>query len=148
MDDLDRQLLNRLQSDFPLTSAPYQLLGEELGLNEAEVLERIGRLKEQGIIRRIGASFNSNGLGYVSSLIALKVPEEQLATVASVVNSYPGVTHNYQRNHAYNLWFTLIAPSSAELMNTLKEIQTKIGDLPYLNLPARRVFKIKAQFSF
>jgi DNA-binding Lrp family transcriptional regulator len=148
VDDLDRQLLNRLQSGFPLASNPFQVLGEELGLEEVQVIERIGRLKEEGIIRRIGASFDSRGLGYVSTLAALKVPENKLLEVAAMVNSYEGVTHNYQRNHEYNLWFTLIAPSSDELESTIREIQERAEGLPGLNLPAQRVFKIKAEFVF
>ncbi len=148
MDDQDRQLLNRLQSQFPLTANPFQTLGAELGLTEAEVISRVSRLKETGIIRRIGASFDSRTLGYASTLAALQVPEPRLLEVVAVVNSYAGVTHNYQRNHDYNLWFTLIAAGAAEIETILREIQEQTGGLPLLNLPAQRVFKIKAEFSF
>ena len=148
VDDRDRQLLNRLQSQFPLTSNPFRALGEELGLEEAEVLSRIKRLKEEGIIRRIGASFDSRELGYISTLVAMQVPDRQLSEVVTVVNGYQGVTHNYQRNHDYNLWFTLIAPSTEELEAILIEIQERVGGLPCLNLPAQQVFKIKAEFTF
>lgn len=148
VDDLDRQILNRLQSHFPITSRPFKELGTELGLSESEVLQRIAHLKEEGIIRRVGASFDSKRLGYKSSLIALKVPEDSIDDVVSVINSYSGVTHNYKRKHEYNLWFTLIAPSWEQLESTLQEIQKRIGNLPCLNLPAQRVFKIKAEFTF
>lgn len=148
MDDRDRQLLNRLQSQFPLNANPFQTLGAELGLTEAEVLNRIGRLKAAGIIRRIGASFDSRALGYASTLVAMQVPEPRLPEVVAVINHYTGVTHNYRRNHAYNLWFTLIAAGAAEIDAILREIQERTGGLPLLNLPAQRVFKIKAEFSF
>ena len=148
MDDQDRQLLNRLQSHFPLTVNPFQTLGAELGLTEPEVLSRISRLKETGIIRRIGASFDSRALGYASTLAAMQVPEPRLSEVVAVVNSFPGVTHNYRRNHDYNLWFTLIAAGAPEIEGILREIQERTGGLPLLNLPAQRVFKIKAEFTF
>ena len=148
MDDQDRQLLNRLQSHFPLTANPFQTLGAELGLTEPEVLSRISRLKETGIIRRIGASFDSRALGYASTLAAMQVPEPRLSEVVAVVNSFPGVTHNYRRNHDYNLWFTLIAAGAPEIEGILREIQERTGGLPLLNLPAQRVFKIKAEFTF
>lgn len=147
VDDLDRRLLNRLQSDFPITAYPFQTLGAELGLSETEVLSRLSRLKGAGIIRRIGASFDSRALGYVSTLAALKVPEGRLPEVVAVVNSYAGVTHNYRRNHDYNLWFTLIAPGAAEIGAVLQEIQERTGGLPLLRLPAEQVFKIKAEFT-
>ena len=148
VDDQDRQLLNRLQSHFPLTANPFQTLGAELGLTEPEVLSRISRLKETGIIRRIGASFDSRALGYASTLAAMQVPEPRLSEVVAVVNSFPGVTHNYRRNHDYNLWFTLIAAGAPEIEGILREIQERTGGLPLLNLPAQRVFKIKAEFTF
>lgn len=148
LDERDRQLLNRLQSHLPLKSNPFQAVGEELGMTETEVLERLSRLKQKGIIRRIGASMNSQSLGYVSTLVALKVPEGRLMEVAGLINQFPGVTHNYQRNHTYNLWFTLISPSQQELEGTLKELQKRVGNLPLLNLPARRLFKIRAEFVF
>jgi DNA-binding Lrp family transcriptional regulator len=97
IDETDRAILNRIQSDFPITSRPYRTISEELGLPENEVLKRILRLKESGIIRRIGGNFKPEKLGFVSTLCAAKVPENKIPIFTEVVNRYPGVTHNYRR---------------------------------------------------
>ena len=146
MDDIDKAILNRIQSDFPITSQPYLTIADELNLTEKEVLGRVSRLKETGIIRRIGANFVPAKLGYVSTLCAAKVPEDKIERFADVVNRFPGVTHNYRRENSFNVWFTFIAPSMAEIEQNLKEIEHETGITEILNLPATRVFKIKAQF--
>lgn len=145
LDDTDRRLLNMIQTDFPVVPAPYQLLGERLGLTEAEVLGRLADLREKGIIRRLGATFNSQKLGYHSTLCAVKVPPARVEETAALINRYPGVTHNYLREHEYNLWFTLIAPSQTDLAATLAEIEAATG-LAVHNLPALKMFKIKVNF--
>jgi DNA-binding Lrp family transcriptional regulator len=146
MDDVDRKILNRIQSDFPISSRPYQTIAEELHLSEEEVLTRLKRLKENGIIRRIGANFVPEKLGFVSTLCAASVPDKEIETFTQVVNQYPGVTHNYQRDNEFNIWFTFIAQSAAEIEKNLEDISKKTGISNILNLPASRVYKIKAQF--
>ncbi len=146
MDDIDKAILNRIQSDFPITSRPYLTIADELNLTEAEVLDRISRLKQMGIIRRIGGNFVPAKLGYVSTLCAAKVPEDKIERFADVVNRFPGVTHNYLRENSFNVWFTFIAPSMEEIEQNLKDIEQETGITEILNLPATRVFKIKAQF--
>ncbi len=146
MDDIDKTILNRIQSDFPITSRPYLTIADELNLTEAEVLDRISRLKQMGIIRRIGGNFVPAKLGYVSTLCAAKVPEDEIERFADVVNRFPGVTHNYLRENSFNVWFTFIAPSMEEIEQNLKDIEQETGITEILNLPATRVFKIKAQF--
>ena len=146
LDDTDKAILNRIQSDFPITSRPYLAVADELGITEDEVLERISRLKKEGIIRRIGGNFVPHKLGYVSTLCAAKVSEEKIEQFADVVNRYPGVTHNYRRDNSFNIWFTYIAPSMQEIEQNLKEISEQTGISEILNLPATRVFKIRAQF--
>jgi DNA-binding Lrp family transcriptional regulator len=146
MDDIDRAILNRIQSDFPITSRPYLTIADELNLNEQEVLDRVSRLKQMGIIRRIGGNFVPAKLGYVSTLCAAKVPEDKIERFADVVNRFPGVTHNYLRENNFNVWFTFIAPSMEEIEQNLKDIEQETGITEILNLPATRVFKIKAQF--
>ncbi len=146
MDDIDKAILNRIQSDFPITSRPYLTIADELNLTEAEVLDRISRLKQMGIIRRIGGNFVPAKLGYVSTLCAAKVPEDKIERFADVVNRFPGVTHNYLRENSFNVWFTFIAPSMEEIEQNLKDIEQETGIAEILNLPATRVFKIKAQF--
>ena len=146
MDDIDKAILNRIQSDFPITARPYLTIADELNLTEAEVLDRISRLKQMGIIRRIGGNFVPAKLGYVSTLCAAKVPEDKIERFADVVNRFPGVTHNYLRENSFNVWFTFIAPSMEEIEQNLKGIEQETGITEILNLPATRVFKIKAQF--
>ncbi|NPV26359.1 MAG: Lrp/AsnC family transcriptional regulator [Firmicutes bacterium] len=147
MEAVDRKLLNMIQTDFPITTAPYRIIGERLGLTEAEVLARIAKLRQQGIIRRLGATFDSQRLGYHSTLCAVKVPVDRVEEVAALINKYPGVTHNYLREHEYNLWFTLIVPTPEDLHATIMEIQARTG-LPVLNLPADKMFKIRVNFDF
>lgn len=147
MDDIDRRIINRIQSRFPIDERPYLVIGDELGLSESEVVERIKQLKDQGIIRRIGGNFRPEKVGFFSTLCAAHVPEDKLEAFAACVNSYPGVTHNYVRDHRYNVWFTFIAPSVREIEDALKEIGTTTGVTTILNLPATRVFKISAQFT-
>ena len=146
LDTIDRAILNRIQSDFPITSRPYMPIADEVGISEDDVLKRLVRLKENGIIRRIGGNFVPNKLGFVSTLCAAKVPEDMIESFAKVVNRYPGVTHNYLRDNKYNIWFTFIAPSMEVIEANLKNIskETKISDI--INLPATKVFKIKAHF--
>ena len=147
LDHIDKRILNRIQSDFPLTVRPFQTIAEDLNLSEDEVLKRIGRLKEKGIIRRIGGNFVPEKLGFVSTLCAAKVPEDKIELFAQTVNRYPGVTHNYQRENAYNIWFTFIAPTMQEIEQNLEAIAQETGIVDILNLPATNVYKIKAQFN-
>lgn len=146
LDDTDKAILNRIQSDFPITSHPYHSVAEDLGLSEKEVIDRLTRLKKKGIIRRIGGNFVPGKLGFVSTLCAAKVPEDQVDFFAKTVNRYPGVTHNYQRDNEFNIWFTFIAPSMEEIEANLEKISQETGITDILNLPATKVFKIKAHF--
>jgi DNA-binding Lrp family transcriptional regulator len=146
LDDIDKTIINRIQSDFPITSRPFLRLADELDLTEQEVLDRVARLKKAGIIRRIGGNFVPAKLGFVSTLCAARVPADKVKYFAEVVNRYPGVTHNYQRDNEYNVWFTFISPSMDEIETNLKKIAEQTGVSDILNLPATKVFKIKAQF--
>jgi DNA-binding Lrp family transcriptional regulator len=146
LDALDRALLERLQSDFPLTLRPFAALGQALDLSENEVLTRVRRLKEKGIIRQIGAIFDSRRLGYQSALAAFHVPEEALEEIAQVVSSNPGVSHNYARPHHYNLWFTLAVPPGQESKVEIGQLAQVTGVEDWLYLPADRVFKIRTHF--
>jgi len=145
-DDVDKAILNRIQSDFPITSRPYRTIAEDLGLSEGEVLKRVSRLKASGIIRRIGGNFTPEKLGFVSTLCAAKVPKDKISKFAEVVNRYPGVTHNYRRENTFNIWFTFIAPNMDEINANLEQIAAETGVTDILNMPATRVFKIRAEF--
>jgi DNA-binding Lrp family transcriptional regulator len=146
LDTIDRAILNRIQSDFPITSRPYMPIADEVGISEDDVLKRLVRLKEKGIIRRIGGNFVPNKLGFVSTLCAAKVPEDMIESFAKIVNRYPGVTHNYLRDNKYNIWFTFIAPSMEVIEANLENISKETGISDIINLPATKVFKIKAHF--
>ncbi len=148
MDDIDRKILNIIQTGFPVTEAPYEVIGEKVGVPEDEAFERVKALYDGKIIRRIGASFDSRGIGWTSTLCAMKVPKEHIEDVAKIVSAYPGVTHNYERNHEYNLWFTFIAPDLAAVEKGLKEIGDKSGFGPVRNMPMIKKFKIKVDFKF
>jgi DNA-binding Lrp family transcriptional regulator len=146
MDDIDRKILNLIQREFPICAEPFQVIGGQLGLGEGEVLERIRRLKADGIIRRIGAVFDPGKLGFVSTLCAARVSEDGIRDFVAVVNSYNGVTHNYRRNHDYNIWFTFIAEGHEALERALGEIRAKTGVSDIISMPAKRTFKINATF--
>jgi DNA-binding Lrp family transcriptional regulator len=144
----DRAILNQIQKKFPITNRPYLALARKIGLKEKDVLERVRKLKEVGIIRRIGASFSAKAVGFASTLCAVRVPEEKVEKFVSVVNTYPGVTHNYERGGELNIWFTLIAPSRKRIKQILTEISRKTGVKEILDLPATKTFKISVDFNF
>lgn len=146
LDNLDRNLLNIIQSDFPLTTEPYKTLAEALGTSEDEVLDRLNRLIEDMTIRRLGGIFDSRKLGYTGTLCAMKVPPDEVEFAAGVVNSYPGVTHNYLRDHDYNMWFTLLARDKGEISRITGEIRKKTGIDDIISLPAVKLFKIRVNF--
>ncbi len=144
---LDARILDLVQSNFPVCERPFVKLAGELAIAEDELLERVRRLKESGVIRRFGAVFDSRKLGYVSTLVGVKIPDpDDIPAVAAAVNEYAEVTHNYQRLDEYNLWFTLIAAGQQRI----ESIIATVGALPQVaeihNLPALRLFKIKADF--
>lgn len=145
LDATDRQLLDIIQTEFPLTSSPYADLGRKVGISESEAFERVSAMRKSGLIRRLGANFPSAGVGYVSTLCAAQVPADKLEDFVEKVNALPGVTHNYERNHKYNIWFTLISPSREETAAIIADI-ARATNVPILNLPATRIFKIRVDF--
>ncbi|MCW3491145.1 siroheme decarboxylase subunit alpha [Dethiobacter alkaliphilus] len=142
----DREILNILQSRYPLVSRPYAAIAQEVGLTEEEVMKRVATLKESGLVRRIGGIFDSQKMGFSSTLVALKVQKDKTDAVAEAVSAYPGVTHNYQRAHEFNVWFTLVTRSEEELQKTLNEIMDLDGVVKLRNLPALNLFKIGVNF--
>ncbi len=146
LDATDRMILNRIQSNFPISQRPYSIIAKELSLSEEEVISRVRRLKAAGIIRRIGGNFSPDKLGFVSTLCAGRVPEDRLDRFLEIVNSYQGVTHNYLRENDYNVWFTVIAPSMDEITRFIEKLKEESGVHDILNLPATKVFKIRAHF--
>ncbi|MFL0197224.1 Lrp/AsnC family transcriptional regulator [Clostridium sp. WILCCON 0269] len=140
-------LLNIIQNDFPVESRPFLTLANKLDMTEEEVIELVKGFKESGYIRRLGGVFDSSKLGYTSTLCAMEVPKDRIEEVAAIINNYSGVTHNYLRIHKYNMWFTLTAPSSQSIEDTIEEIKnsTTINDI--MILTSLNTFKIKVNFN-
>ncbi len=141
------ELLYQMQHAFPLSQRPFKELAKTLGSNETEVIDTVRRLKEEGIIRQTSAIFDTKRLGYTSSLVAFKVPEEKIEDAADIINAHPGVSHNYLRNHDYNIWFTMaVAPDSRlGLENTIDILKERSGADDAIILPTLKMFKIKVQ---
>ena len=145
MDEHDKRLLNALQADFPLASRPFEALGSRVGIAEAEVIARLGEQKRRKIVRQIGGIFDTRSLGYTSSLVAMRVPPAQLDRAALVVNGHPGVSHNYQRDHLFNLWFTIAVPPASDLGWTVGRLHEMAEAESTRLLPTLRLFKIGVQ---
>ncbi len=146
MDAVDKEILKELQGDLPIVKRPFQEIASRVGIPEAEVLMRINKLIHEGIIRKFGLRIDSRKVGYASTLVAMKVPRDRLDEVAARLSENPNVTHNYAREHDFNLWFTIIARNRAELHKTLEEIGREVEHEDMINLPTRRKFKIKVKF--
>lgn len=145
--NFDKDLLNLLQGNLPICDHPFAKLAAELDSDEETVLERLRLLKDEGYLRRIGTFFNSTKLGYKGTLIAAKVEPDKMEEVAEAINQYPGITHNYEREGSYNLWFTLITPNPETEQKIIGEIQQLDGiDGDLLNLKANKKYKINVQF--
>lgn len=142
MDDLDKQLLNRIQGDFPLVARPFTELGQPLGLSEDEVVARMRALKDGRIVRQISAIFDTKSLGYKSSLVAMRVDPKRITEAARIINEHPGVTHNYERNHAYNLWFTIAVPPTSDLEAVVQRIHEMANAEVTRVMYTLRLFKI------
>jgi DNA-binding Lrp family transcriptional regulator len=147
VDRIDRRLLDLLQLHLPLTEHPYQDLGNSLGLSEEEVLHRLRRLREEGILRQIGAIFDSSRLGYQSTLVAFEIDPPLLDLMAYRLNAHPGISHNYARDHRYNLWFTLTVPRAMDLRGETARLASEVGAKDFLFLPAIAIFKIGVRLS-
>ncbi len=146
LDIVDKKILDIIQSNFPLSSHPYKVIGDEVGVSEEEAFAKVMNLKKEKIIRRLGANFQSKKLGFFSTLCAAKVPEDKLELFIREVNAKKGVTHNYLRKHAYNVWFTLIGDSWDGMCATIADITAKTG-VEILNLPATKLYKIRVDFA-
>jgi siroheme decarboxylase len=146
MDTIDKKILGTIQSGFPLSRRPYKDLSDLLGLSEEEIVGRVKNLKKNGIIRRIGGSFDSRCLGFTTTLCAAKVPDNRVEFFVREVNKYPEVTHNYLRDHEYNIWFTLITSDQRKINRLIGEIIHSTGVRELINLPATKTFKVSADF--
>lgn len=143
---LDRELLDAMQSKFPLVKRPYQALGEMLGTDEETVIERVRLMKQSDLIRQTSAIFDSKRLGYKSILMAFKIADDKIEAAAEIVNGHPGVSHNYQRQDAWSLWCTLTVPPGSNLETHAAALSKMIDAEDYMLLPSIRLFKIGVNF--
>ncbi|HZR14303.1 MAG TPA: Lrp/AsnC family transcriptional regulator [Acidimicrobiia bacterium] len=142
LEDVDRELLNALQWDFPVVEQPFGALGERLSIGDADVRARVRRLKQLGVLRQLSAIFDTRALGYDSALVAAKIDPDRVDDAARVVSEHPGVSHNYKRNHAYNLWYTIAVPPGQSLDEHVDVLHRASGALVTRKLPTLKLYKI------
>lgn len=144
LDEVDSKILADLQNKFPICERPFLELAERHGLSEADVLERTQKFKDGGVIRQLSGIFDTKSLGYKSSLVAARYPKEKLDEAAEVINQHPGVSHNYGRNHGFNLWFTVAIPPDSQLglEKTCELLEKESGAEAMRILPTLKLFKI------
>src|SRR3954469_12820911 len=150
LDSMSRDLLDVIQAEFPLVERPFAELARKLRVSEESLIARIEALKDKsgGVIRQISAIFDSRALGYEGCLVAAKIDLEKLDGAVAAINAHPGVSHNYQRNHAYNLWYTVAVPPDSKLglERTVSVLHRQSGANITRLLPALRMFKIGVKF--
>ena len=142
MDELDKELLNEIQWTFPLVTRPFDAIAQKFDTTTTTVKERLNHLKEIGVLRQLSAIFDTRKLGYTSSLVAMEIEPDKLEYVASQINRHPGVSHNYERDHAFNLWFTLAVPPGSDLKTELDKFNALKGIKKVRMLPTLQLFKI------
>jgi siroheme decarboxylase len=145
MDALDRRIINELQGGFPVCEYPFREVARQLGSTESELITRLGCMLEDGLLTRFGPMFHAEHLGGALSLCAMRVPPERFEAVATLVNAFPEVAHNYQRDHAMNMWFVLATGTPQALEATLKRIESETG-LKVYNLPKLEEFYVGLHF--
>ncbi len=141
LDPLDKKIANRLQNGIPLVEEPWAVIGEEFGISAEEIMARIRRMKAD-VVRQISAIFDSRSLGYHSTLVAMRFAPEDIDSGAAVINRHPGVSHNYRRNHLFNLWFTLTIHKSQDLQAEIDKLGAAAGSLHTILLPTIHLYKI------
>ncbi len=142
MDKLDKEILNEIQWTFPLVPRPYSDIAKKFQLSDEALMQRVRALKESGIIRQLSAIFDTRRLGYKSALVAMAIDADKLDFVAGQINKHPGVSHNYERNHEYNLWFTLAVPPGSDLKSEIDKFSKLRGINKVRMLPTIKLFKI------
>lgn len=142
LDERDQQLLNIIQTQFPLVARPFAALGDRLGESELDVLRRYQRLKDIRVIRQVSAIFDTRRLGYKTSLVATAADEREVDEAAAVISDHPGVSHNYRRNHEFNLWWTIAVPPDMELQTHVNALHRLSGAKSTRALPTLKLYKI------
>ncbi len=146
LDDVDKKILTELQDNLPVVRKPYKEVADRIGITEDGFFERVKRLIEGGIIRKFGLRIDSKKVGFKSTLIAMKAAPEKLEETAAKLSKYDFVTHNYARDHEYNLWFTVIEKDENALREAIEKIKKEVEYEDLLDLPVKRKFKIDVRF--
>jgi DNA-binding Lrp family transcriptional regulator len=139
MDEIDRAIVNRLQGGFPLVERPFAAAAAELGLEEEDLIARVRKLLEQRVLTRFGPMYQVERMGGAFSLAAMRVPPADFDRVAAIVNAFPEVAHNYEREHEYNMWFVLATERPEGIARAIARIERETG-LPVVNLPKLREY--------
>jgi len=145
MNEVDRNIINKMQEGFPVCERPFATLAEQLNLEENELMKRVQSLLDDGTLSRFGPLYNIEMLGGVYCLVAMRIPEHDLEKVIEAVNSYPEVAHNYERTHELNVWFVLATESKSQLEDLLDDIEKKTG-YPTFAMPKLEEFYVKLKF--
>lgn len=143
------EILSRIQKKFPLVARPFEVIADELGMSEDEVLAILQEQKKANVIRQTSAIFDTKRLGYISSLVAFKIAPEKISDAVKIINSHPGISHNYERNHDFNIWFTLaVAPNSKFGLQKTVELLAKLTKADdFIILPTLKLFKINVKLN-
>jgi len=141
-------VLDSIQQGFPVAHDPYGQLASALGVSAEDIHTAVNELRANGIIRRIGGSFDARVLGFTTTLVAVSVASATIETVANIINTFPEVTHNYEREGVYNLWFTIIAENPERIAAICAQIRASAGVQALQTLPASRTFKLRVNFHF
>jgi len=142
MDNLDKEILNEIQWSFPLVTRPFDSIAKKFNSTPEIIKKRLNNLKEIGVLRQLSAIFDTRKLGYTSSLVAMEIEDDKLEYVASQINRHPGVSHNYERDHQFNLWFTLAVPPGTDLNTEIDKFNVLQGIIKVRMLPTLQLFKI------
>ena len=148
MEDIDRKIIKELQGNFPLEMNPYQLIADNLAMSLDQLWQRVLAMSESGVIRRMGFSIDSRRIGYSSTLVGIRVSQDQIDEASELISEYPQITHSYLREDPYNIWFTVIAEDPDRILSILEEIRDKLNlpESDVMNLPVEKLFKLDARF--
>lgn len=127
MDGIDRMIVNTLQESFPVSDLPFEQVADAIGITEDRLIERIGRMLDEGVLTRFGPLFQAERIGGAFTLAAMRVPQPDFERVAAIVNSLPEVAHNYERDHELNMWFVLATETEGEIAQAISRIERETG---------------------
>ena len=144
MDNVDKTIINHLQKGFPVCETPFQVISEQLGLTEAELIKRLKKLLDEGILSRFGPMYHAEAMGGAVTLAAMKVPEQHFDEIAGIINRFPEIAHNYQRNHTLNMWFVIATEKPEQIQQVILAIE-KQTQLQVYNMPKCKEYFVRLE---